>query len=287
MRWISLALLGILIADIWSHQPHDGLTFIQVGQGDCILVNRKDTHLLVDVGPRNPRFDSGSRLVLPELRQQGVTHLDAVFLTHFDQDHIGGLESLLKRVSVDHVVMVTPAGIDDAHRQLLIQAGVRSDQLVVYSSAINLDFPGLTVECMPGILQSDRNDNDQSPYLIFHFGTDSAVLTGDASSLVEAQWIAQGAKPARILKAGHHGSSQSMSPEWLAAIKPAFVVFSAGRNNQWHHPTQEATARAAASGAQVFRTDRDGSVRFFADGGGRLKLAPTEDRPPLFQLFQR
>lgn len=287
MRWISLALFGIFIADIWSHQPHDGMTFIQVGQGDCILVNRRNTHLLVDVGPRNPRFDAGSRLVLPELRKQGITHIDAVFLTHFDQDHIGGLQSLLKRVSVDHVVMVTPDGINDAHRRLLTQAGVRSDQLVVYQGAINFDFPGLTVECLPGILQSDRNDNDQSPYLAFDFGTDSAVLTGDASSPVEARWIAQGAKPARILKAGHHGSSQSMSAEWLAAIKPAFVVFSAGRNNPWHHPTQEATGRASASGARVLRTDRVGSVRFFADGGGRLKLAPAEDRPPLFQFFQR
>lgn len=287
MRWISLSLLAILIADIWSHQPHDGITFIQVGQGDCILVNKKNTHLLVDVGPRNPRFDAGSRLVLPELRRQGITHLDAVFLTHFDQDHIGGLESLLKRVSVDHVVMITPAGLDDAHRQLLIQAGVRSDQLVVYESAINFDFPGLMVECRPGLLQRDRNDNDQSPYLTFNFGIDSAVLTGDASSSVEARWIAQGAKPARILKAGHHGSRQSMSSEWLAAIKPAFVVFSTGRNNPWHHPNQEATDRAAACGAKILRTDRDGSVRFFADGGGRLELAPAEDRPPLFQFFQR
>lgn len=287
MRWISVCLAALLFVDIWSHQPHDGITFLAVGQGDCTLISKSDTHLLVDVGPRSDRFDAGDRLVWPELHRRGITHIDMVLLTHFDQDHIGGLAAVLRHLRVDFVVVVTPDGIRESQRAALTEAGVKPAQLRVLTGDQRFRYPGLEIVAFSGILKPDLNDNDQSPCLTVRMGSDVAVLTGDASQTAEAYWLTKGVPQAQIAKAGHHGSNNSLSQDWVDSLKPSFVVFSAGRNNIWHHPTLGAQSRATASGAYILRTDRDGSVEFRLDTAGRLKLLGPEDRSPLLQLFQR
>lgn len=287
MRWISLVLAIVLGIDLLMHRTVDEVAFFQVGQGDATFVSRNGTNLLVDCGPRSLNFDGGQRFVWPELRRRNVRKLDAILLTHFDRDHFGGLQAILERVGIDRVIVVAPGGLEDENLKILMEIGVRTDQLVIVQSAQQLLVGSLKIDVVPGLTGEKVDDNDQSPFLGIRFGEDRVIITGDASGEVESLWIQQGVGGGRILKAGHHGSNQSLSSEWLDQMDPEFVVFSSGRNNTWGHPSAGALERTEDSGAEALRTDSMGTVRFMPDSQGRLQLVTSEDRPAILQLFQR
>ncbi len=270
-----------------AHRTVDEVAFLQVGQGDATLLSRNGSHLLIDAGPRSNTLDGGQRFVWPELHRRGIRRLDAIFITHFDRDHYGGLQALLGRIQVDRIVVVAPNGIEDENLKLLREIGMRSDQLVVLESEQRLDFGGLTVDVVPGESGLGADDNSQSPYLGVDYGADRIIFTGDAPGDLEKYWLSLGVKPGHIVKAGHHGSEQSLSSEWLEAMQPNFVVFSCGRNNPWHHPSPGALGRVREVGAKSLRTDALGTVRFKPDSQGRLQLVSAEDRPAILEFFQR
>lgn len=287
MRWISLLLVLVFLADVLTHRTVDEVAFLQVGQGDATLLSQGGTNILVDTGPRSDGFDGGQRFVWPELRKRGIRRLDAVFITHFDRDHYGGLGAILERVRVDRVVVVSPDGLSELDWKLIYEIGVRSDQLVILKSAQKLAIGKIGVDVVPGLFGEGVDDNSKSPYLGFDIGNDRVILTGDAPKTVEDTWRGQGVEGGRVIKAGHHGSDQSMSSAWFEAMKPDYVVFSCGRNNPWKHPSLGALGRAEAGGAKVLRTDAQGTVRFRLDSQGKLQLVAGEDGPPLLEFFQR
>ncbi|MFM9871931.1 MAG: ComEC/Rec2 family competence protein [Fimbriimonadaceae bacterium] len=270
-----------------SHRTVDEVAFLQVGQGDATLISRNGTNIMVDSGPRSDNFDGGQRFVWPELHKRNIRKLDAVFLTHFDRDHYGGLEAILQRVAVDRVIVVDTIGIDEKNKSILREMGVRSDQLVVLSKAQRIEIGGLSVDVVPGFSGEGVEDNSKSPFLGVNFGADRIILTGDAPREVEEYWNMLGVQGGRIMKAGHHGSDRSMINEWLYGMKPEYVVFSCGRNNPWGHPTLGARARAHDFGAKTLRTDAQGTIRFEPDAQGRLQLVADEDRPAILKFLQR
>lgn len=284
MRWISFALGVIFTLDMLSHRTVDEVAFFQVGQGDAALISKAGSNILVDTGPRNDYFDGGQRFVWPELHRRGIRRLDAVFLTHFDRDHYGGLAAILERVQVDRVIIVDVEGVSSVNLAILETLGVRSDQLVIIRSAELLNFGSFKVEAVPGLT---GNDNFKSPFLAVNYGVDRVILTGDAPSEVEKYWSKLGLAGGRILKAGHHGSDKSLGMNWLEIMDPQYVVFSCGRNNVWGHPSFGALGRAKQSGASVLRTDSMGTLRFMPDATGRLHLVSREDRAAVAKFFQR
>jgi competence protein ComEC len=287
MRWISLILCGVLIIDLVAHRTVDEVAFLQVGQGDATLISRNGTNLLVDSGPRSLNFDGGQRFVWPELHRRNIRRLDAVFLTHFDRDHYGGLEAILERVQVDRVIVVAPDGVTDENRKILAEIGVRSDQLVILDSAEQLKFAFLSVDVVPGFTGIGMDDNSQSPFLGVNYGADRIILTGDAPGEVEEYWNHMNLPGGRILKAGHHGSNRSLISEWMQSIKPEYVIFSCGRNNPWGHPSPRALSMTDTFGGTNLRTDTMGTVSFRPDSHGRLQLVSSKDRSPILELFQR
>lgn len=108
------------------------------------------------------------------------------------------------------------------------------------------------------------------------------LLTGDAEAAVEGALVAGGWDlGAGLLKVGHHGSRTSTTPEFLRAVGPGLAAVSSGRSNPWGHPDREVIDRLTAAGARVFRTDRDGAMRFVADDSGGWRAVPAGAVRPL------
>jgi competence protein ComEC len=243
---------------------------LDVGQGEAILVRAPDGRaLLVDTGPGGPgRLDRGERIVLPVLRRLGVRRLAALAVTHGDPDHAGGLASVLAGIGVDEVWV--PVGSEGAAWQAPIDdAGVprrglaRGDRRTLGPLAVTVLHPARDAEPGGGRGAANRG----SLALRLEWGEVALVLTGDAETPAEREWLA-GDLPlgAALLKVGHHGSRHGTSAAFLDRVAPRLAVISAGARNPFGHPSPATLARLAAAGARIYRTDLDGAVEVESDG---------------------
>jgi len=205
--------------------------FLDVGQGDSILIRAKGQWILVDCGDSS----AGVRAVLPTLKFLGVNRLSALILTHPHADHVGGAEVVLANLPVKQVI-----GNFQAEFVSAVSARVQPG-LTVFSHNLNLS-----------------NLNDTS--LLISFGGDKVLLTGDIEAEGERlYWRHIG--PHRVLKVAHHGSNTSSSPEFLAKVQPRVAVISCGLGNQFGMPGRNTLENLAQTGARVCRTDLSGCVR--------------------------
>lgn len=249
--WLSL--LPLLC---WQPaRPAEGafvLTLLDVGQGLAVHVQTARHDLLFDAGPRWGEADAGERVVLPYLRAQGVSRLDRVLISHDDGDHAGGWPSLREALPVGQLlgsaaIVQSEPGAQPchAHHGGWVWDGVRFEILHPISDDVGL------------------RDNDGSCVLRIAGPGGSALLTGDLEAEGERRLVArQGAALAsEVVVAGHHGSRSSSSPAFVAAVRPRWVLYSAGRGNRYGHPHREVLARWAAAGAEGWHSDRAGAIR--------------------------
>ncbi len=248
------------------------VVFLDVGQGDATLVRLPDGDaMLVDAGGvAGTSFDIGERVVAPALRALGVWRLDTLVLTHGDPDHIGGAPTILRRfrpISVWEGVPVPPhvklreveeaVGLAGAAWRD-VQSGDRERRGAVEIRVLHPPSPDW---------ERQRVRNDDSIVLELRLGDVSVILPGDVGAEGERAVIPRLA-PARlsVLKAPHHGSLTSSTPAFIAAVRPAAVIFSAGRDNRFGHPAPAVVDRYRTAGAAIFRTDRDGAIVLDTDG---------------------
>jgi competence protein ComEC len=263
---------GRTVADV--RQPSAlRVTMLDVGQGDCIVVQFPSSRVMVvDTGglAASPSFDIGRRVVSPALHALGAREITWLVLTHGDPDHVGGAAALMSDWRPREVwegVPVARQGGLQALRTLADRHGIAwrrvrdGDALSVGGVDVLVRHPPLPD------WERQRVRNDDSVVLELRYGATSVVLPGDIGASVERQLAALPWAPRlRVLKAAHHGSAGSSEPRWLMALAPKAVLFSAGRGNPFGHPSRVALARAGAVGADAFRTDEDGAVRVVTDG---------------------
>lgn len=234
---------------------------IDVGQGDAIGVRTPSGRwLLVDAGPTSGGADAGLTRVIPYLRTRGVRRLEAVILTHPDEDHAGGLSSVLAHVPTR--VVLDPgfaagqrghmAGLDEARRaQVPWRRAQKGDSWTTDGVAFHVLSPGPPTA-------ADRSPNDWSVVLRITYGEFDALLMGDADYRIEAELLDQG--KVEVLKVGHHGSRTSTSAEFVEAVSPDYALISAGARNRYGHPHPQVLDRLEDAGARVLRTDCQGTV---------------------------
>jgi competence protein ComEC len=288
------ALLGLLIVVGPHAATRDGVVlpppgslrvvFLDAGQGDATLVVVPGGRaFLVDAGglppaplqdpADGPAFDIGERVVSRALRAYGVRALDTFVLTHADPDHIGGARAILRSFrprAVWEGVPVPPHAplerLADAADRIgaewrTVQAG---DRLRIADVEIHVLHPP------PPEWERQRVRNDDSIVLAVRMGRVSVILPGDVAREGEAQTLAhlEGIEPAPIvvLKAPHHGSATSSTRELLDRLRPAAVIFSAGRANRFGHPAPAVVERYRAMGTTMFSTAEDGAVTLDTDG---------------------
>lgn len=272
IRSLVLCVLGIACAYVWT-LPHLGyaadseftITFLNVGQGDAILIETPDgIQVLIDGGPDGSVLRELSR----ELGRFDRT-IDMVVATHPDADHIGGLVDVLARYEVDTILLTeneTDTPVSDQFRARVEAEGaevVHARAGAVFALGASTTMRVLFPRSDPSAMES----NASSIVLQVSHGEFDALLTGDAPSRIEEFLLTTygDALRSEILKFGHHGSNTSSSDAFVAAVSPEFGIVSAGKDNRYGHPHREVLDIAAAHGVTVLRT-MDGAITFVSDG---------------------
>lgn len=249
---------------------------LDVGQGDALYIRTSDGQdVLIDGGP-------GDRVVgaLETVMPLGDHDLELVVATHPDSDHIAGLPSVLDRYDVQTIFVtgVTAdtatdrrwrAAIDTEHAARKIVRGGQQYQL---GADLTLRVLWPTEAWMADTKRVDADRNATSIVIQATCAGSTVLLTGDASTDVEEQLLAAHVDVrATMVKLGHHGSKYSSSSEFLAAVKPALAIVSAGKDNRYGHPSPSVIERLRLLGIPVRRTDTEGTILFHTDGQGGWK----------------
>ncbi|MBB5265348.1 competence protein ComEC [Catenibacillus scindens] len=242
--------------------PETIVHFIDVGQGDSILIESGGQTMLIDAGTN----ESGAE-VLNYLKAQQITHLDWVIGTHPHEDHIGGLDDIILAVDTDRVMMPPKEHTTKTFEDVL--DAVMEKDLSLTEPVIGDTYPlGDARFTVLGPAKDYGDDlNNWSVVLLLTCGDTSFLFTGDAEVEAEEDILASGlAIDADVLKVAHHGSDTSTSDAFLSAVSPDYAVISVGQDNDYGHPCQVTLDRLETAGADIFRTDLMGTVIAYSDG---------------------
>ena len=255
------------------------MTVLDVGQGDAILVEGgRGGRMLVDGGPDPDRLLIALDARLPPWDRR----IDLLVLTHPHEDHVAGLALLLTRYRVGRTFepgMIGPGPGYRAWQAALDRLGLQPGRLAT-GDRFGLDqirFRVLWPD--PGGVPREPADggtaiNNVSIVLLGEVGRQRFLLAGDIEEGIDPILLARGLPRVDLLKVAHHGSRTSSTAAFLDAVRPRVAVASAGAGNPYGHPTKATLDRIAARGAQVLRTDRNGSVEVTLDGAAGLAVHP-------------
>ncbi len=246
-----LCAVGFAMLDV----PQSSFTMLDVGQGQSILAQSGNFTVMVDCG--GDSGDADGEYAARRLLMWGQSHLDALILTHYDDDHTCGFEQLLDRVKIDHLFL--PDISDDSGRkeEILLAAQKEQVNICFVTQDMTIETDGARVEIMMPV--SDSSDNEGLCALM-SLGECDILITGDMSIASEYRLIQTHQLPeVEVLVAGHHGSKYSTSEVLLQRTKPQTVLISVGKNT-YGHPSQQVLERIAAIGAEVYRTDLCGDI---------------------------
>jgi len=257
-RWLGALLIVPALA--WPiEQPAEGEAWIDVldvGQGLASIVRTRQHTLIYDPGPLySAESDAGQRVVVPYLRFLGIGEVDMLMVTHRDSDHSGGTASVRAALAVGEIRSSLPG---------LGQPCIAGQRWV---------WDGVTFEVLHPAAEAyarEAKPNHFSCVLRVDAGGKRLLLTSDIEAPDEAALLARypGDLAADVMLMPHHGSKTSSTQDFLQAVGAAQAVIPVGYRNRFGHPKDEVLARYAATGTQLWRTDRDGAVRIMLAGEG-------------------
>lgn len=262
------------------------VTFLDVGQGDAVLLCQDGEFCLIDAGTP----DSAESLV-SDLRAAGVESLSYLVMTHPHSDHIGGMPQVLEAFPTDLLILPDLSACEDSsaglERTLETADACGVPQCTAQDGQVFPLGQGSLTVLQAGEIPEEEGDsidtNNLSLCLRYTAGDFSFVDTGDAEQAVEEQLVARyGSRlDSDLLKAGHHGSDTSNTQVFLDAVSPGIVVASCGLDNEYGHPHAEVVDRVAGCGAAFYRTDLDGAVTVVSDTDGMQVYCTAEDSEAL------
>lgn len=238
--------------------------FIDVGQGDSILIQTPKQNVLIDGGTRS----SGSSVV-SYIKGLGVTRLDMVIGTHPHEDHIGGLIAVLQQIPAAEVI--DPGVIHTTKTFSDYLDAIEQNENTTFTegrAGMTRDLGGgAKMQILHPSSPSDSHLNNASVVTRLTFGEISFVLSGDAESAAENQILGRGYMlSSTILKIGHHGSKTATTQKYLDAVKPKAAIIMCGKGNSYGHPHDETLSKLAAAEIDIYRTDDHGTIIVTTNG---------------------
>ena len=223
------------------------LTVLNVGQGQCLILQSEGRAFLVDCGGDSDR--KAADIAAETLISRGIQRLDGILLTHCDRDHAGAVGNLLCRVDTDLLVLPEASEL----------ASCTSGDVIYAVNDLQLTFGDTTITVYAPTFPGNSNEN--SLCILFDTKKCDILITGDRNGFGERMLLRNAEIPkVDVLLAGHHGSRNSTCEQLLQAAQPEIVCISVGRDNPYGHPAPELLNRLAEYGCTVFRTDQNGDI---------------------------
>lgn len=235
------------------------ITFVDVGQADCILVSQNNEHTLIDAGN-----NEDGKLLVEYFKNQGITEFKYVFGTHAHEDHIGGMDDIIRNFKIGHFYMpdspTTTKTYEDILDSLLEKRKPYEIPKVDKTYRMqDIDFKILYVG------ENAEDLNDSSIVIKMTYLNTSYLFTGDATSKVEKLILDKDLK-SDVLKVGHHGSQYSSTEEFLNVVRPQYSIISVGKGNVYDHPKDITIKKLKKINSKIYRTDQKGSIILTSDG---------------------
>lgn len=238
--------------------------FIDVMQGDAVLITCGDEAMLIDAGGN----DKGTAVQL-YLESQGVSKLKYAIGTHLDADHIGGLDVVITKFPCETIIMPEYHKDTATYRDVLSAMAYKgyNNKLPVVGDTYTLGNADFTI--IAPNRDYGNSENDQSVGLILKHGANRFLFTGDAGEQAEADILENGIGiSCDVYHGGHHGSQTSSSDKLLDAADPEYAVISCGEGNAYGHPRAATLNEFRSRGIKVLRTDEQGTIVAVSDGEG-------------------
>ena len=246
-------------APVWVRPVGLRVTFLDVGQGDSVLLETRRARILVDEGPPEAK-------VAGQLRAMGIRWLTAIVLTHPQRDHVGGASAVVRTLEVAEVLEPGLAATGPESEEALAAARARHVPIEIVRAGTNFRLGRLRLKVLwpedEGTASEDPNQN--AVVLLASYGETDVFLSADAESDVTSRLVL---RPVEVMKVAHHGSEDDGLAAELETLRPRVAVISCGRNNDYGHPRPGTLAALEASpGLDLYRTDENGRVVVDSDG---------------------
>ncbi len=251
-KWLGL--IGLLPLVLYSpDKPAKDdfwFTLLDVGQGLSAVIQTKNHTLVFDTGPKfSDSFDTGSAVVSPFLKQQGINHLDTLIISHGDNDHIGGALSLIAEIKTNTILSSVPERLPTANHCIAGQSW---------------QWDGVSFSLLHPRSDDQESENNLSCVLKVSTKNNSVLLTGDIESKAEKLLVQRyGSKLAStLLVVPHHGSKTSSSYAFIHAVNPEIVLFPVGYRNRYGFPKQDIVKRYNTQNRILFDSARYGAIQY-------------------------
>lgn len=236
--------------------------YLDVGQGDCTLIQYGSHCMLIDGG----NDAMGTRVQL-YLQKQGIETLDYVIGTHKDSDHIGGLDVIVYKFDCDTILFPDYNKNNKQYEELKGAMKEKGYQFTTPRVGDTYQFGPSTFTILSPKGGDYKDSNDYSIALRLQYGNNSFLFTGDAGEEIEADMMASGEELASdVYKVAHHGSKYASSLSFLKRVSPTYAVISCGENNSYGHPSGKVLNYLRQQKVKVFRTDEQGTIVATSDG---------------------
>jgi competence protein ComEC len=255
-RWIGIIWLlpSLLCKQAVPKTSEVWFTLLDVGQGLSAIIQTKNHLLVYDAGPKyGPRGpDMGERVVVPYLNSIGINHIDKLIISHSDNDHAGGVNTLLDHFNVDTIF------VSEKKRGPLLR------EAVYCLANFSWQWDGVTFSFLYPTKEMLQLKNDSSCVLRIDNGTHVILLTGDIEKYAEAKLLDTFSNKlsSQILIAPHHGSKTSSTDAFISSVRPQFVLYATGYRNRYHFPHPKVISAYNKIGAEQFNTAETGTVHF-------------------------
>ncbi|MGL6174521.1 MAG: ComEC/Rec2 family competence protein [Cellulosilyticaceae bacterium] len=239
--------------------------FIDVGQGDAILLQASNQVMLIDTG------DNGTeKNLVQHLKDKGIKKIDYLIGTHPHADHIGGMDKVIDQFEIGQIYMAKKSHTSKTYESVLMAIKNKGYKVLSGKAGVSFTFgKGIKVEMLSPIREEYSELNDYSIVMKVTNNEDSFLFTGDAEKEVEHDLLeAKVNLEADVLKLGHHGSSTSNTAEFIEAVSPEYAVILSGLDNKYGHPHKETMEVLTKEQISYYDTKLNGNITFTSNGQG-------------------
>lgn len=274
----------LIVNFIDVYQDRMRINFIDVGQGDSCLIRYKGTNIMIDSGGSLSKnkdgksYDIGENVLNNYLLNRGITRLDYIMVSHFDEDHSQGFVFLLKNMKVKSVIISEQYKTSSIYEQFKQICKKQNIQIIYVRSGDEIRIKDLAFKILHP--KSKENQISENPLnnnaivCMVKYKNRRILFTGDIEKVAENEMVKEytnGLK-ADILKVGHHGSKTSTTKEFIDLINPSVALIGVGQNNKFGHPNEDVIKRLEEKNIQIYRTDEMGEISVIIDKNGKIKI---------------